>query len=107
MTPEKTKEALAALCQIAKENGAGSKRRLDENLRAVRFDTEHRRTSWQLDHIYFIAHEAQTLVNEGRIEKAMRHLGWAQGALWGMGILSIEELMNMNRPDESKEAPSP
>lgn len=37
------------------------------------------------------------LVREGRIEKAMRWLGFVQGALWAMGEYSIEKLREHNR----------
>jgi hypothetical protein len=36
------------------------------------------------------------------IEKAMRWLGFVQGALWAGGSATIEELKRMNMPDEEK-----
>jgi hypothetical protein len=42
--------------------------------------------------------KAILFVNENRIEKACRWLGFIQGCLWTNGIYSIEELKNHNKP---------
>lgn len=34
-----------------------------------------------------------------RREKIMRWYGWAQGALWALGVYSVEELKDHSRPD--------
>ncbi len=39
-------------------------------------------------------------VDEGRIEKAFRWLGFIQGVLWDRGIYTLDALMNHNRPAE-------
>lgn len=39
-------------------------------------------------------------VEEGRREKFMRWLGFVQGLLWYMGVYSLEELKDHNRPTE-------
>lgn len=38
-------------------------------------------------------------LDEGRIEKTMRHLGFIQGFLWTENYFTIDELKNHNRPD--------
>lgn len=40
-------------------------------------------------------------VNEGRIEKAFRWLGFVQGVLWRNGKYSIEDMANYNRQEET------
>ena len=37
--------------------------------------------------------------HDGKKEKAMRWLGFMQGVLWTSGV-SLQELKNMNRPDD-------
>jgi hypothetical protein len=47
--------------------------------------------SWMLDQI-------PDFLLEGKREKAMRWLGFVQGALWWLGMMTIDELKNMNKP---------
>lgn len=107
MTPEKTKEALANLAQVCKDHGASVMKRLDGtcpcrcDLTTV-FGSGRPMTTHQLDHLFFMAIEAQKFVDAGRIEKAMRWLGFIQGAVWGGGLVSIDSMKDLNRPDESK-----
>ena len=42
----------------------------------------------------------ELFVHEGRIEKAMRWLGFIQGCLWVCGVYSLDNLKNHSRPDE-------
>jgi hypothetical protein len=51
-------------------------------------------------HLLFMCSEAQKFVDEGRIEKAMRWLGFLQGVLWSDNEFSLDELKNHSRPDE-------
>lgn len=51
-------------------------------------------------HLSFVAEEGARLVLEGRREKAMRWLGFLQGALWNCRLATLDQLKNMNRPDE-------
>jgi len=53
-------------------------------------------------HLVFMCEEGASYA-EHRREKAMRWLGFVQGALWALDIAPISDLKNMNRPDE----PSP
>jgi hypothetical protein len=37
-------------------------------------------------------------VDAGRLDKANRWLGFIQGALWSLGVTSIDEMKDWNRP---------
>lgn len=107
MTPEKTKEALATLAEICRKHEATTPHRLDGtcgcrcDLTTI-FGPGRRVTTHQLNHLLFMAIEGQSLVDQERTEKAMRWLGFIQGALWGMGLVSIDGMKDLNRPDERK-----
>jgi hypothetical protein len=51
-------------------------------------------------HLVFMLEEIPKLLDEGRTEKAMRWLGFVQGAIWAYGLVSIDDLKSSNRPDE-------
>jgi hypothetical protein len=55
--------------------------------------------SGELSHLCFMCLEAQKFVDEGRIEKAMRWLGFLQGVLWSRGFYSLDDLKNHSRPE--------
>lgn len=50
-------------------------------------------------HYKFMCDEAQRFVDAGRIEKAMRWLGFLQGAFWRCGRFTLDDLKNHLRPD--------
>ena len=114
MTPEKIIEVLERLRKAVLDDYAGMKfdgtpllpKRLDETGRKAIFDRVRdgmmSPERAQFEHLLFILHDALDLLAANRIEKCHRHLGWVQGALWCMGLVSIDELMQMNRPDERK-----
>ena len=54
----------------------------------------------QNQHLKFMCEEAQRFVDQGRIEKAMRWLGFIQGWFWKSGIFSLDDLKNHSRPDD-------
>lgn len=54
----------------------------------------------KVNHVWWACEQAKTYVNEGRMEKAFRWLGFIQGALWMLGLYSIEEMANHNKPPE-------
>lgn len=70
-----------------------SQKNMGRSVGALSFYEKHQ-------HLLFMTEEGQKLVIAGRIEKAMRWLGFLQGALWGLGITTIEEQKDINRPDE-------
>lgn len=53
--------------------------------------------SRQLEHVAWLCMDLQELLKKGERERAMRHLGFAQGVLWVHGIFAINELREQNR----------
>ena len=53
--------------------------------------------SRQLEHVAWLCKDLQELLRKGEGERAMRHLGFAQGVLWVHGIFAINELREQNR----------
>ncbi len=51
-----------------------------------------------LAHCHKMLGEMEIFVQENRMEKVFRWLGFIQGVLWSTGVYSIEELKNHNRP---------
>lgn len=80
MTADKIREAFAA-CRAL----------FPTDLHAMRGSADWR------EHVIFMCVEGASYA-EGRREKAMRWLGFVQGALWAHDFAVIEELKNMNRP---------
>lgn len=52
-----------------------------------------------IEHLIGMVPRLHALLDEGRIEKAMRWLGFMQGALWSIDIFSLDELKDHSRPD--------
>lgn len=101
MTPEKTIRAFKAIEEIVKEyhgDPVMEPGRLSEREMGMAAEVIDPHSLTQ--HLLFMSQEGQKLVEAGRVEKAMRWLGFLQGALWGLGITTIEEQKNINRPDE-------
>lgn len=70
--------------------------RLSENLMRVPLallSDEQRR-----QHVAWMCWELEQLVSAGKTEKAMRWLGFIQGAMWALGIRTIEQLKYDNMP---------
>lgn len=53
----------------------------------------------ELSHLRFMCVESQKFIDAGKIDKAMRWLGFLQGVLWARGIYSLDDLRNHSRPD--------
>lgn len=53
-----------------------------------------------LAHCHAMLDEVEIFIQEGRVEKAMRWLGFIQGCLWSQGMYNLEDLKNQNRPVE-------
>jgi len=51
-----------------------------------------------LAHCHGILDEMEKFIQENRMEKVFRWLGFIQGCLWRAGIYTVEELKNHNRP---------
>jgi len=54
-----------------------------------------------LSHCCGMVNKIEKFVVEGRKEKAFRWLGFMQGCLWSLGIYSLDDLKNHNRPKEN------
>jgi hypothetical protein len=48
-------------------------------------------------HVLWMCGSIRELLNEGRIEKSMRWLGFVQAVLWCFGLATIDELKDDNR----------
>lgn len=55
-------------------------------------------TSVNRGHIHWMCLQIPVFVHEQRIEKAMRWLGFVQGALWALGLSTVEEMKRDNKP---------
>lgn len=55
-----------------------------------------------LKHLAFIAEETPKLYAAGKIEKAMRWLGWLQGVYWALGYEPLDVAKKRNMPDDEK-----
>lgn len=49
------------------------------------------------DHCLWMIVKSGEYIEEGRLDKAMRWLGFVQGVLWSCGYVSIDTLKEMNR----------
>lgn len=57
-------------------------------------------------HLLYMCEEGKRMLAEDRREKVMRWLGFVQGTLWAMGVTTIAEAKNANKPDEPPPPPS-
>jgi len=51
-----------------------------------------------LAHCHGMLNEMEIFIQEGRMEKTFRWLGFIQGCLWRAGVYTIDEVKNHNRP---------
>lgn len=51
-----------------------------------------------MSHVMWMCEEAQQFVAEGRVEKAMRWLGFIQGVLWMSQVRTLNELKDDSKP---------
>jgi hypothetical protein len=58
----------------------------------------HQATDVRLNHCLWAVGQVREFLKDGRREKAMRWLGFLQGALWSEGLFSISSLADHNRP---------
>jgi hypothetical protein len=86
MTPEKVIAAFAECRKILDPN---------DNIPG------ERNSEWSSLHLLYMCEEGPKLITEGRIEKAMRWLGFIQGALWASDFATLDTLKAMNRKDDN------
>ena len=99
MTPEKTKKAF-------RECGEMLLKRFEEEeqigvVKSQRFpaDTTPLANDDVLSHCLWMCEEGQLLVDQGRIEKAMRWLGFVQGVMWATLDICIDDMKHINMPE--------
>ena len=56
-------------------------------------------TNDALPHCYGMLDKMEGFIDEGRLDKVYRWLGFVQGVLWAEGIYTLTELMNHNTKD--------
>lgn len=86
MTVEKVKEA-ARWCTARVIKSSGTRMAQQFGLRSL--------------HLLYMCEQIAIFMEEGRREKAMRWLGFVQGALWSYDAASIDEMKEVNRGDEN------
>lgn len=91
MTDEKAIQAARAVRAMLEREGLRGGRR---NVEACAHTIEG------AEHLVFMCEEIENMIELGHRGKAMRWLGFVQGALWARGDATIEKLKNINRPDE-------
>ena len=53
---------------------------------------------YNLAHCHNMLDQMEIFIQEGRMDKVFRWLGFIQGVLWAAGIYTVEEMANHNRP---------
>jgi len=51
-------------------------------------------------HLLYMLGEMERFLDEGRMEKFFRWLGFIQGVCWVLGYQNLEELKNLNKPPD-------
>lgn len=83
VTNERVAEVVEGYAAALRERGAVAERS---------FDQPNER------HLLWMCGQVPEFLAAGRIDKAMRWLGFLQGAMWAMGIRSVEEMKRDNMP---------
>jgi len=102
MTPERTIEAFET-CEAAVAAACPSatpKEMTEEEKCATLLHTPMYQNPIVGGHLLYMCEMGKSLVISGRTEKAMRWLGFLQGAIWGFGIASIDKMKHWNMPKE-------
>lgn len=91
MTPERLATIAKSYAEsLQKRAGTPERFPADQRLGLATWAKFHR-------HLLWLATEIPSLVQQGRLEKSFRWLGFIQGALWARGMITIEDLKNHNR----------
>jgi hypothetical protein len=54
-------------------------------------------------HLLHVCATIPKLLEENRVEKAMRWVGFLQGAMWALGEFTVAQLADMNRGETSED----
>ncbi|MDO8504946.1 MAG: hypothetical protein Q7S36_03805 [Candidatus Liptonbacteria bacterium] len=90
MSPEKVREAIAVYRKKFEELGIPPK--------SFPHDAVPLTDNEFLGHCHFMLDEMEKFIEEGRMEKVFRWIGFIQGCLWRASTYTIEEMKNHNRP---------
>lgn len=93
MTEEKIQEVVAKYRNIL-EAGNYPKEKFLEHGTVCFHPTAYR----AFCHVHYMLDEIEKFLEEGRIEKANRWLGFIQGVFWTCGTFALYDLKNHNRP---------
>ena len=58
-------------------------------------------TTVVVSHLKFMCEEAQRFVDQDRVEKAMRWLGFLQGVLWKEEVFTLDDLKKQSMPSDA------
>ena len=90
MTPEKVLEVIEIYKNKLQELGVNSDRLSGNEIPTTR--------NGFLGHCRAMLDVTELLIKDNRMEKAFRWLGFVQGVFWVLGLYTIEEMKNHNRP---------
>ena len=96
MTPQKLKEVFAQYRRILLGLAYVKSAKLPDHL--YDFSGLSASVTDVFSHAVYMCEEASKFVDEGRIEKAMRWLGFIQGVLWSYGVRSLTDLKQDSMP---------
>lgn len=104
MTPEKTKEVLRKYLELL----GSHRQQMPEGLYDVRYEDvpyklPNSAINTEVSHAAWMCERAIEFVDEGRIEKAMRWLGWVNYAMWRCNILTLNAIKRACMPDPDEE----
>lgn len=89
MSPEKLREVIAMYRKAFTDQGIGKIDYPHDEL----LDFEKH----ALEHCHGMLDQMETFIDEGRIDKAFRWLGFMQGVFWSHGYYTLAQLMDHNR----------
>jgi len=97
MTAKKIREVLVEYEWLFKQWGIESKRiNIKKKLNIFIILFQKRKI---LNHLYWMTKESLSFLDQDRIEKTFRWLGFIQCGLWLVGKFPIDDLKNHSRPD--------
>ena len=93
MDSEKVLEVIDGYRAYFLENGIG----VEDFPHDAKFTTERE----VLEHCHGMLHKMESFIVLGRMDKTFRWLGFIQGCLASLGIYSLDDLKNHNKPREN------
>ncbi|OGI83813.1 hypothetical protein A2997_01745 [Candidatus Nomurabacteria bacterium RIFCSPLOWO2_01_FULL_36_10b] len=90
MTEEKILEVIELYRKFFTDNGIGKADYPSNKLLAER--------GLGPEHCHGMLHKMEKFIEEGRIEKTFRWLGFIQGVLWSNRLFTLDDLKNHSKP---------